>query len=164
MRDNWLDKIWYNDIVEKIVSKRCKNPENLRVLLVGNKNGDKHYKVEYFNKGVAHEIFIEEFGELYTLNPFDNEDYFKIARKKNAGREIYGETFEEAFIKHYYDAIFNYRDQLLDLANNEKSEQEKLRKTHQAQDIYLLLIDRVNQFAAKHKVKMTQEEDEELSC
>ena len=45
MRDNWLDKIWYNDIVEKTVSKRCKNPENLRVLLVGNKNGDKHYKV-----------------------------------------------------------------------------------------------------------------------
>ena len=163
MRDHWLDEIRYNDIL-LIIKKRCKNPENIRVLLSSNKTGEKYYRAEYANKGVSHEIYFDEYGELYTLNPFDNEDFFKVAKKKNAGRIIDGKTFEQAFIWHYYDAIFNYRDQLQDLAEKETKESEKLKKIHQAQDVYLLLIDRVNEFVAKHKIQMLAEEDEELSC
>ena len=136
MKESWIDPVRYVH-VEKLILKKCKNANDLCVLFSSEKDKERYYKIEYKDNGEKHKFYLHEFGETgESLNPFDNIEYFKLAKKLNEGRVIGGRTFEQAFIEFYHDANFNYRDYLLDIARDERSHEEYRKKVVEAEDEY----------------------------
>ena len=69
------------------------------------------------------------------------------------GRTINGRTFDQAFVEFYYDAIFNYRDYLLDVAREEKSLEVYNQKVQEAEDEYREMFDEILRFEKKYKIE-----------
>ena len=159
MKESWIDPVRYEH-VEKIILKKCKHADDFCVLFSAEKGKERYYKVQYKDKGVSRCFYLHEFGETAdSSNPFDNIEYFKIAKKLNEGRIINGKTFEQAFIEHYYEQNALYRDYMLDDARDEKDPETYRKLVSEAEDEYRKNFDAIEKFAKKYKIEPADEED-----
>lgn len=159
-KESWLDPIRYKDVV-KLVKKRCPKAQDITVVELFDENQNKriiaNYKHEWNDNVYNLKMDLQEFGEFVSLDPRGGEDFFKLARKKNEGRIINNETFEQAYIRAYTEAIVNQREEQIKEAKKEKIFEDRFNKIYKAEKLYCELISKVADFIDRQAIDIVDE-------
>lgn len=161
MRESWTDHFEYSDIY-KLVKKISPKAKDIVVLEYVDENGYMIFEAKYTLEKEGKEGFVFQhigpYGEMNSLDPNDGEHFFNIAKKKNKGRTIDGETFEQAYIRVYKEAIEEQRRSLIEEAKKEKIFEARFNKIYAAEYLSNTLLNKVASFVVKHGIKNVESE------
>ena len=161
-KESWLDPFEIKDIV-KLIKKRCPKASNICVAEIHDEEEKKKVIANYIHEsnGVTYVLGMElsECGEFLSLDPRSDETFFKMARRKNSGRTINGETFEQAYVRTRTEAISEQREKQIKEAKKEKDFEKRYNKIYHAEKLYNELISSVASFIEKQSIELVEERE-----